>query len=202
MFTGIVVELGRVESPPHASDGGGRLLELRHGRELGARLRVGDSLAVQGVCLTVLASEDGLTRLELAPETLRRTLLGELGEGDPVNLEPALRAGDPLGGHWVQGHVDGAIAVRSVETTGAHREMAFELPAELAPLVVEKGSVALDGVSLTVVDAGDESFSVALLPYTLESTTLGDRQPGDRVHLEVDILAKYVERLLAARERR
>lgn len=199
MFTGIVVELGTVENPPRASDEGGWRLELRHGRELGERLRVGDSLAVQGVCLTVLASEDGLTRLELAPETLRRTLLGELAAGDHVNLEPALRAGDPLGGHWVQGHVDGTIAVRSVETNGAHREMTFELPPELVPLVVEKGSVALDGVSLTVVDAADDSFSVALLPYTLEATTLGRLEPGDRVHVEVDILGKYVQRLLDTR---
>lgn len=199
MFTGIVLELGRIGSPPRPSEAGGLHLEIEHSRELGERLRVGDSLAVQGVCLTVLASADGLTRVELGPETLRRTLLGELSQGHRVNLEPALRVGDPLGGHWVQGHVDGALTVLSVEAAGGHREMRLGLPRGLAPYVVEKGSVALDGVSLTVAGLEEESFSVALLPHTLEATTLGGVQPRDRVHVEVDILAKYVERSLAAR---
>ncbi|MGH9379915.1 MAG: riboflavin synthase [Thermoanaerobaculia bacterium] len=199
MFTGIVVELGRVASPPRPSDAGGLLLALEHSHELGERLRVGDSLAVQGVCLTVLTSRDGLTRVELGLETLRRTLLGGLSRDDRVNLEPALRVGDPLGGHWVQGHVDGTLTVLSVEAEGGHRVMSLALPRGLAPYVVEKGSVTLDGVSLTVAGLGDESFSVALLPHTLEATTLGRLQPENQVHVEVDILAKYVERSLAAR---
>jgi riboflavin synthase len=202
VFTGIVVELGWVERPPRPSADGGVELELAHSDELGARLAVGDSLAVQGVCLTVLASRDGVTRVELAPETVQRTILGELRQGDPVNLEPALRLGDPLGGHWVQGHVDGTLQAQARHDEGKHCRMTFELPADLARYVVEKGSVALDGVSLTVAELVSGGFAVALLPHTLAATTLGRLHAGDRVHIEVDILAKYVERLLAERDAR
>lgn len=223
MFTGLVVERGRVAAPPAPSAAGGRRLILAHGAALAERLEIGASLAVSGVCLTVMALEPAagsgptpsamLTTIELSPETLRRTALGELAEGDRVNLEPALRLGDALGGHWVQGHVDGLARVVAIEELGAHREVTLSAPAELGRYLAEKGSVTLDGVSLTVAgepleptgEAGESAaepaviFTVALIPHTLEATTLGDLAVGSRVHLEVDVLAKYVERLLGAR---
>ena len=137
--------------------------------------------------------------MELSAETLARTTLGSLLAGDPVNLEPALRVGDPLGGHWVQGHVDARTTVVGREDRGGHCTMTFALPADLAPFVVEKGSVAVDGVSLTVVGRGDDRFSAALIPHTLAVTTLGDVAVGAAVNLEVDILAKYIHQALAAR---
>lgn len=176
-----------------------RLL-IAHSRELGERLAVGDSLAVSGVCLTVTERRDGASLVELSPETLERTTLGGLAAGDRVNLEPALRVGDALGGHWVQGHVDGRAEVVDRRDLGDHRELAVSVPPALAPYLVEKGSVTVDGVSLTVADRPrDELFTVALIPHTLEWTNLSDRRPGDRVNLEVDVLAKYVHRALAAR---
>jgi riboflavin synthase len=203
MFTGIVVERGRILSPPAASGRGGVALAVGHSRELAERLEVGASLAVSGVCLTVteLTEEgDGARSLvELSPETLERTNLGELGAGSEVNLEPALRAGDPLGGHWVQGHVDATLALLGREDLTEHSVFTFELPAGHARYVVEKGSVALDGVSLTVAHRLDDRFTVALIPHTLEVTTLGGRQPGERVNFEIDVLAKYVESLLDQR---
>ena len=172
---------------------------------MAGRLEVGASLAVSGVCLTVTElGEDGdggpRSVVELSPETLARTTLGDLAEGDAVNLEPALRVGDPLGGHWVQGHVDGTVALLGRdEDDGEHSTFIVELPPALAPYLVEKGSVALDGVSLTVARRWADRFTVALVPHTLEVTTLGERRPGDRLNLEVDVLAKYVEGLLAGR---
>jgi riboflavin synthase alpha subunit len=174
-------------------------LRVRHSAALGELLSVGASLAVSGVCLTVteLTREESL--VELSPETLRRSTLGDLRAGSEVNLEPALRMGDPLGGHWVQGHVDGTLAVLAVETVGDHREVTCELPAELAPFVVEKGSIALDGVSLTVATLDERGFRVALIPHTLEVTTLGGVRAGDRLNVEVDLLGKYVQRALQLR---
>ncbi len=182
-------------------------LTVGHSAELGERLSIGASLAVSGVCLTVVERGAGgrEAAVEMGDETLARTTLGGLRDGSAVNLETPLRMGDPLGGHWVQGHVD--TTVRVVERTdhAEHTVMAFSLPAAVAPYVVEKGSVALDGVSLTVtgvtgVTGGGEDgrFGVWLIPHTLEVTTLGLRAVGDRVNLEVDILAKYVERGLEA----
>jgi riboflavin synthase len=204
MFTGIVHERGRLLSDPAASGRGGSALAIGHGRELAARLEVGASLAVAGVCLTVteLSDEPGggaRSLVELSPETLSRTTLGHLAAGDAVNLEPALRVGDPLGGHWVQGHVDGVISLLHRHDEVACSTFVFELPEAFAPYLVEKGSVALDGVSLTVARPVADRFRVALIPHTLEVTTLGDLAPGDHVNLEVDVLAKYVERLLARR---
>ena len=197
MFTGIVREIGRVLSEPAPSGRGGHRLGLGFGPALGMRLEIGASLAVDGVCLTVTELEPARASVELSPETLRRTKLGTLRRGDAVNLEPALRLGDALGGHWVQGHVDGTLRVVERRDLSDHRELAFALSPEVAPYLVEKGSVALDGVSLTVSSRLADRFRVAVIPHTLEWTTLGARRVGDRVHCEVDILAKYVEQLLA-----
>lgn len=199
MFTGLVRERGRLIADPAPSAQGGVRLRVRHSAELSALLPVGASLAVSGVCLTVIEGMSGESLVELSPETLRRTTLGALRAGSEVNLEPALRVGDPLGGHWVQGHVDGTVEVIAVEAAGDHRELACALPAELAPFVVEKGSIALDGVSLTVASLGDGRFGVALIPHTLEVTTLGGVRAGDRLNVEVDLLGKYVHRALQAR---
>ena len=180
MFTGLVREVGTV-----ASFDGARL-------EIDAQLTggIGDSIAIDGVCLTVVAN-DGRLAFEAVEETLARTTLGTLEPGSRVNLEPALRAGDPLGGHYVQGHVDGVGTVRDAgELTW------FDAPAELLRYVAEKGSIAVSGTSLTVAALDDAGFAVALIPHTREVTTLGTLAPGDRVNLEVDILAKYVERAL------
>ena len=157
---------------------------------------VGDSVAISGVCLTVVAVEDELLSFDAVPETLQRSSLGRLGPGDRVNVEPALRAGEPLGGHYVQGHVDGVGAVRSVEAEGDGKRIWFDAPADLLRYVVEKGSIAVNGTSLTVADTDYGGFAVALIPHTLGATNLGGLQPGGRVNLEVDVLAKYVEKLL------
>jgi len=201
MFTGIVLERGRVTETPRPSARGGVRLVVGLSRELLDRLSIGDSLAVDGVCLTVTERDEDPPRVtvELSPETLRRTHLGDLGAGGEVNLEPALRTGDAMGGHWVQGHVDGTVRVVGRRDHDEHRELAFEVPPELEPYLVEKGSVTLDGVSLTVSARAPGRFEVALIPHTLEVTTLGRLEVGHRVHLEVDILAKYVEQALTAR---
>jgi riboflavin synthase len=199
-----------VTRDPRALPQGGRRLEISHPALIGSCLELGASLAVSGVCLTVVAGDEAQSSFDLAPETLARTTLGELREGDEVNLEPALRTGQAFGGHWVQGHVDGVVDVREVRdrsedevevSTGwfGHRVLRFSLPQWARSGVVEKGSVTLDGVSLTVSACGSDWFEVALIPHTLEVTTLGARRPGDRLNLEIDILAKYVERALAAR---
>jgi riboflavin synthase len=176
-------------------------MRIAHSPELGQRLSVGASLAVCGVCLTVLEDErtPRLSAVELSPETLARTSLGQLHRGDPVNLEPSLCAGDPLGGHWVQGHVDTTVELLERRDLGDHRELAFAMPADLAAYLVEKGSVALDGVSLTISAVAADRFEVALIPHTLQATTLSRLTVGDRVNLEVDILAKYIARALEAR---
>ena len=203
MFTGIVVERGRVVGEPAASGQGGTRLVLAHSHTVAERLEIGASLAVSGVCLTVTeqaaAGDRATSRVELSAETLARTNLGSLAAGSEVNLEPALRAGDPLGGHWVQGHVDATLALLARDDDGEHSTFTFELPVEQARYVVEKGSVCLDGVSLTVAERHDDRFTVALIPHTLAVTTLGARKPGERLNFEIDVLAKYVENLLAAR---
>ena len=181
MFTGIVQERGRV-----ASFDDGRLVV-----ETGITAGIGDSVAVDGVCLTVTENNDGRLAFDVMRETLERTK----PFGDEVNLEAALRAGDPLGGHYVQGHVDGVGTVRS---TGD--PVWIDVDAELLRYVVEKGSIAVDGVSLTVAGVDERGFAVALIPHTLEVTTLGTLEAGKRVNLEVDILAKYVERLLRSKQ--
>ena len=202
MFTGIVQESGRLTDDPQPSGQGGVRLAIGHSADLGRRLEIGASLAVNGVCLTI-TELDGDPPLgsvvELSPETLARTNLDGLRAGSEVNLEPALRAGDALGGHMVQGHVDGTARVVDRRDLTEHRILAFSIPAELSPYLVEKGSVTVDGVSLTVSALHPDRFEVALIPHTLEVTTLSRLSPGDRVNLEVDVIAKYVQRMLAAR---
>jgi riboflavin synthase len=199
MFTGLILERGRLISDPVPSGQGGVRLAVGMSPGLAERLGIGDSVAVSGVCLTVVEKGSGQVLVELSPETLARTNLEALGGGDEVNLEPALRMGDPLGGHMVQGHVDGTAEVVGRRDLTDHRVLAFSIPPDLAPFLVEKGSVTVDGVSLTVSALLSDRFEVALIPHTLEVTTLSRRVPGDRVNLEVDVLAKYVHRMLAAR---
>lgn len=199
MFTGLIQERGRLIEDPEPSGQGGVRLVLGHSPELGRRLEIGASLAVSGVCLTITQLGEDRSTVELAPETLARTHLGGLRRGDEVNLETALRMGDPLGGHMVQGHVDGTAQVASRRDLTDHRVLGFSIPPDLAPFLVEKGSVTIDGVSLTIAALHADRFEVALIPHTLEVTTLGRLQPGDTVNLEVDVLAKYVHRMLSAR---
>ena len=189
MFTGIVRELGRV-----------RAVERRDGRvrlrieapATAAESSVGDSIAISGVCLTAVEAGDASLAFDVVEESLRRSSLGRLDEGADVNVERALRAGDALGGHIVQGHVDGVGRVRSVDDEGVQ----IEASPDLLRYCVEKGSIAVEGVSLTVAELGESSFRVALVPHTRRATTLGGLAAGDEVNLEVDVLAKYVERLL------
>jgi riboflavin synthase len=193
VFTGIVRERGRVVSLSRSADGA-RLRIAAPGTAAGTA--VGDSVAISGVCLTAVAVADGEVEFDAVAETLRRSSLGRLEVGADVNVEPALRAGEPLGGHYVQGHVDGVGRVRSVEPEGDGRLVRFDAPTELLRYCVEKGSVTVEGVSLTVTDVDETGFGVALVPHTLTVTTLGALEPGDEVNLEADVLAKYVEKLL------
>jgi riboflavin synthase len=195
MFTGIVEGTGTVVALTHSGSGHGARLEVDAPWPPG-ELAVGDSVAVDGCCLTVVARTPGGLAADLVAETLRRTALGRLATGARVNLERPLALGGRLGGHLVQGHVDGVGRVLDRRPAGEGEEVRVELPEELARYVVEKGSIAVDGVSLTVAAAGPDWFAVALVPHTLAATTLGERGPGDPVHLEVDVVAKYVERLV------
>ena len=194
MFTGIVRERGTVA----AIDGGEAGVRLRiDAPETAAQAAVGDSVAINGVCLTVTERNGTSLSFDAVPETLSRTALGRLAAGSAVILEPALRAGEPLGGHYVQGHVDGVGRVRSIEPEGDGVRLAVETPAELLRYCVEKGSITVEGVSLTIAALRDHGFEVALIPHTLAETTLATLAPGDPVNLEADVLAKYVERLIA-----
>jgi riboflavin synthase len=194
VFTGIVRERGTVA----AIDGGEAGVRLRiDAPETAAQAAVGDSVAINGVCLTVTERNGTSLSFDAVPETLSRTALGRLAAGSAVNLEPALRAGEPLGGHYVQGHVDGVGRVRSIEPEGDGVRLAVETPAELLRYCVEKGSITVEGVSLTIAALRDHGFEVALIPHTLAETTLATLAPGDPVNLEADVLAKYVERLIA-----
>ena len=188
MFTGLVQTTGKVTS---VADG---RLALDTPEALG--LSEGDSVAVNGVCLTATGIEGTAFGADVMDETLRRTALGVLAQGDLVNLELPLRAGDHLGGHIVQGHVDGTAAVESVTEEGFARVLRIAAGEDLLRYVVEKGSVAVDGVSFTVAEVDDAGFTVSLIPETLERTTFGSAQPGRLVNLEVDVIAKYVEKLV------
>ena len=194
MFTGLIREVGAVVSLA-GGDAGVRLVVAAP--EAAAAAAPGDSISVDGVCLTVVEVGEGRLGFDAVPETLARTSLQTLEQGSRVNLEPALRAGEPLGGHYVQGHVDGIGTVRSVEPEGDGRRLWFDADEALLRYLVEKGSVAVQGTSLTVAALDDSGFAVALIPHTLGATTLGSLEAGDRVNLEVDVLAKYVEKLLA-----
>jgi riboflavin synthase len=192
MFTGLIADLGSVASVERDADGA----TLEIATAFAGELAEGDSVAVNGVCLTATAVHNGIFRAQAMQETLRRSSLEQLRPGSRVNLELALRTDGRLGGHIVQGHVDGTGAIVAAREDGFARVLEIEVPFELARYLVEKGSVAVDGVSLTVSEVGEESFSVSLIPETLARTNLGEVQVGDRVNIEVDILAKHVERLL------
>lgn len=192
MFTGIVREVGSVDTFD-----GSRLVVSAS--ETTAGVAVGDSVSIAGVCLTVVAAEEGRLAFDVVPETLSRTALARLEPGDRVNLEPSLRVGDPLGGHVVQGHVDGVGRIRSITPQEDSLRVWIDAPDAIVRYCLEKGSIAVDGVSLTVAALDDDGFEVALIPHTLEVTTLGAIAPGDEVNLEADVLAKVVERLVAAR---
>ena len=193
MFTGLVADLGTVAAVD-ASEAGVRLT-VRTALEL----TEGDSVAVNGVCLTATSLPDGAFTADVMQETLRRSSLGALEEGSKVNLELPLRADDRLGGHFVQGHVDGLGTIWEVREEGFSHVVTIGAPPEIMRYVIEKGSIAIDGVSLTVSGLGDDWLQVSLIPETLERTTLGEATTGATVNLEVDVLAKYIERLVPAR---
>ena len=194
MFTGLVEALGTIEAA-EPQDGGLRLWV--DAGALKAEPLVGDSVAVDGCCLTVVARKGAGLAFDAIPETLRRTTLGRRGVGDAVNLELPLLPTDRLGGHFVQGHVDAVTEVTDRRSEGADVVMTMRTPPDLAGQIVEKGSIAIDGVSMTVAGVSEGGFSVALIPHTLAVTTLGLRRPGDAVNLEGDILAKYIAALMA-----
>jgi len=196
VFTGIVRERGTVVSAEGGEEGTRLVIEAP---ATAAATALGDSVSVDGVDLTATEIANGRMTFVAVRETLQRSTIGRLAPGAEVNLEPALRAGEPLGGHYVQGHVDGLCRVRSVERDGVSQRVSFDTAPSLLRYVVEKGSVAVQGVALTVTAVDDATFGVALIPFTLSETTLGTIAVGDVLNLEVDVLAKYVERLIAGR---
>ncbi|HET7445232.1 MAG TPA: riboflavin synthase [Solirubrobacterales bacterium] len=193
MFTGLIQDLGTVEELDTDADGA----RLRIATSLAPEINLGDSVAVNGVCLTAIAADDTGFETEAMNQTLAVTALGTVGAGDPVNLELAMKAGDRLGGHIVQGHVDGVGEISAVEEDGFARRLRIELSPQLLRYAVDKGSITLDGVSLTVAELGEDWVEVSLIPETLERTNLGRAAPGGKVNVESDVVAKYVERLLA-----
>ena len=193
MFTGLVADLGTVTAVEATADG----VRVSVRTALAPQIGEGDSVAVNGVCLTATRAEHDDFGADVMHETLRRSSLDGVAEGTAVNLELPLRATDRLGGHVVQGHVDGLGTIRSVREDGFARVVEIEAPGDLLRYVVEKGSIAVDGVSLTVASVGEDGFSVSLIPETLERTNLGTAAPGRPVNLEVDVLAKYVEKMVA-----
>lgn len=200
MFTGLIQDVGRVEAVDASGDGA----RLRIATELAGEIGAGDSVAVNGVCLTATSLEADSFETEAMNQTLGATALGGLGAGSRVNLELAMRASDRLGGHIVQGHVDGVGEVASLGDDGFAKRLRVSLPAELLRYVIDKGSIALDGVSLTVAELGGSWAEVSLIPETLERTNLGEAMPGRRINVECDLVAKYVERIvgpLAGKER-
>lgn len=202
MFTGIITDLGAVkavERPAAPQSGKGRdaRFVFATGYDTQA-IGQGASIACSGVCLTLVEAGPGWFAADVSAETLARSTLNTWQPGTPVNFERALKLGDELGGHMVSGHVDGTAALRDRQAEQGSIRFTFEAPAELARFIAPKGSVALDGVSLTVNEVAGNTFGVNIIPHTAEVTTLGARQPGDRVNLEIDMLARYVQRLMAA----
>ena len=196
MFTGIIQATGRLERKEPS--GAGSRLVIATPRPL-PRLALGESVAVNGACLTVAGRRGARFTLDVSPETLRRTTLGALAPGARVNVERALRVGDRLGGHVVQGHVDGVGELEAIRPDGDWLAYRFRAPRALSPYLVEKGAIAIDGVSLTVFACRGPAFTVALIPHTLTSTTLGDMKPGARVNLEADVFLKHIESILRSR---
>lgn len=197
MFSGIVEALGKVKALISEPPGYRLIVE---DKTIASTTNVADSVSVNGCCLTVIEKEGDSFAFQVSPESLSRTNLGDLVEGSPVNLERALALGDRLGGHFVSGHIDGQGELVKIDDLGEYQDYYFSIPQELASQMASKGSVAVDGVSLTLVRCDKNLFSVALIPYTLKVTTLGSRKIGDKVNIETDILAKYVQRLLEAKE--
>ena len=195
MFTGIIEELGQVEAVETSDDGA----RIRIRATLASDLRAGDSVAVNGACLTATSAGNGAFEADVMHQTLSLTTLGELESDSAVNLELPVRASDRLGGHVVQGHVDGTAGVVDVFDDGFATRLRLELPEELRPLVVQRGSIAIEGVSRTVAALTDEGVEVSLIPETLERTTLGRVEPGARLNVECDVLARYVERQISSR---
>ena len=193
MFTGLITHVGKVAK---VEDGaGGRAFRVEGGMD-SVSVPTGASIAHAGVCLTVTEQDEAGWTVYASPETLARTTLGAWEVGTRVNLEASLKLGDELGGHLVFGHADAIGRIETIEDRGQSREITFALPAEIAPLVARKGSIAVDGVSLTVNAVTNETFKVAIIPHTWDATTLADRRPGDHVNLEADMLARYVARRL------
>jgi riboflavin synthase len=195
VFTGIVGEMGTIEAISATPDGARIRLAAPATAPVCA---IGDSVALDGCCLTVVSIGDGALEFDAVAETLRRTTLGDLAPGNRVNVEPAMRMGDRLGGHWVQGHVDGVGEVTAVAPDGDGVRVTFSAPESVARYTIEKGSVTVAGVSLTVAAYDDHGFTVALIPHTRVVTTLGALAPGSRVNLEADLVGKYVEKLVGA----
>lgn len=193
MFTGLVEELGHLE---WLRRGGGQAQLAIRASEISAGVRLGDSIAVNGCCLTVTLAQEGILVFDLLEETLKKTNLGEFKPGSGVNLERSLPADGRLGGHFVQGHVDATIALRRFEKMGSDLRLDFEMPPEFAGYIAYKGSVAINGVSLTVAEVGEDSFTVWIIPHTASATNLGALHADERVNLECDVLSKYTARLL------
>lgn len=193
MFSGIIERTCRVIKTRRTKDGISLELELE---ELSERTKPGDSISVNGVCLTVTSLQGTAAIFDAVSETIRRSTIGYLSAGDRVNVERSLKIGDRVGGHFVTGHVDGVAVIVSLIRKGDSAEMFISPPADLMPFIAVKGSVALDGVSLTVTNVADSGFAVALIPFTLKNTTLGERRVGDRMNIEVDVLARYASRIL------
>jgi riboflavin synthase len=195
VFTGLVEGLGRVERIDE-ENAGRRLAIIWPDLPAGEPLKLGESVALSGCCLTIAAAAQTRFEVQAGPETLARTNLGDKQTGDRVNLERALKVGDRLGGHFVQGHIDTTAVLSERRTEGEWEFLAFGIDPSWTPLMVSKGSIAVDGVSLTLVDVWPDAFSVMLIPHTLGVTTLGVTRPGERVNIEIDILAKHVKKLL------
>src|SRR5215471_1436919 len=196
MYTGIIEDLGTIATVKRVPRGA--VMTVKTALPL-SKIHIGDWICFNGVCVTVVAKERGKISADLSAETLRRSTLGTLKAGDRINLERCLTMGKLLGGHLVAGHVDGVARIVSIKPEGSSKRFTFEAPASEVRYLVEKGSVALDGISLTCFAIQARQFSVALIPHTLKVTTLGDRKPGDQVNFESDMLVKYVEKLLAQR---
>ncbi|MCL2744204.1 MAG: riboflavin synthase [Planctomycetaceae bacterium] len=197
MFSGIIETMGKVKAVVPETTGCRFIIEEA---KIAVAVQVADSVAVNGCCLTVIDKDETSFTFQVSPESLSRTNLGKLTLGSSVNLERALSLGDRLGGHFVSGHVDGLGTLVKIDDLGEYQNYYFSVPKKLAAQMASKGSVAVDGVSLTLVNCEPELFSVALIPYTLKVTTLGSRKIGDLVNIETDILSKYVQRLLEAKE--
>jgi len=197
LFTGLIQDVGKIQSIDRR--GGGISLTISTQLDLSAA-KIGDSISVEGVCLTVVKLSGHTFTAEVSPETLRRTTLATAKEGQSVNLETALKMSDPLGGHFVAGHVDGTGEIIEAVSEGNSIRYRFRVPREISRFLIEKGSVAVDGISLTVMECQDQEFSVSVIPHTSRATTLGKKKAGDWVNLENDLIAKYVEKFVHQRD--